>query len=316
MDLLRQPVLDRLRDAKSVLIAGAGGGFDLFSGLPIYFALREAGKTVHLANLSFSALAKSDAVAHDWGVYEVDARTQGNPDYFPERYLAQWLEAHDDPTPVFCIERRGYEAVKKAYELLAATLEFDTLVLVDGGTDSLMRGDEAGLGTPAEDVMSLLAGARLELDDALLICLGFGIDHYHGVCHAQFLEAVAELTRTGGYLGAFALTQQMPAVKRYMEATDWVQGQTPGRESIVSASIIDALEGHYGDHHRLERTRGSRLWINPLMTLYWCFELDAVASRILYADWLENTWEFGEVLRRIEAFRKTVDVRGWDDIPI
>jgi hypothetical protein len=316
MELLRQPVFEHLQDARSILIAGAGGGFVLFSGLPLYFALREAGKQVHLASLSFSSLGKSDATDHDWGVYEVDAYTSGNPDYFPERYLAQWLQTHDDEAPVYCIERRGFEAVKRAYENLADMLGFDCLVLVDGGTDSLMRGDEAGLGTPAEDVMSLLAGARLELDHALLICLGFGVDDFHGVCHAHFLEAVSELTETGGFLGSFALTRKMPSVRRYMDATDWVQERTPGRESIVSASIIDALEGQYGDHHRLERTRGSKLWINPLMTLYWCFELKAVASRVLYGDWLENTWEFGEVLRRIEAFRKTIDARDWDDIPI
>jgi len=37
-----------------IFIAGAGGGFDVFSGLPLYFGLRAAGKKVTLANLSFS----------------------------------------------------------------------------------------------------------------------------------------------------------------------------------------------------------------------------------------------------------------------
>src|SRR5512139_823442 len=50
---LNLPILDRLAGCKSILIAGAGGGFDVFAGLPIYFALREAGCTVHLANYSF-----------------------------------------------------------------------------------------------------------------------------------------------------------------------------------------------------------------------------------------------------------------------
>lgn len=43
----------RLKSSRSVLIAGAGGGFDVFSGLPLYFFLRSLGKEVHLANLSW-----------------------------------------------------------------------------------------------------------------------------------------------------------------------------------------------------------------------------------------------------------------------
>ena len=39
-------------------------------------------------------------------------------------------------------------------------LGVDTLVLVDGGTDSLMRGDEEGLGTPHEDIASLAGTTR------------------------------------------------------------------------------------------------------------------------------------------------------------
>jgi hypothetical protein len=38
-------LISRLKGARSVLIAGAGGGFDVFSGLPLYFLLRELGKT-------------------------------------------------------------------------------------------------------------------------------------------------------------------------------------------------------------------------------------------------------------------------------
>ena len=56
MTLDRIPLFERLEGARSILIAGAGGGFDVFAGLPVYFALRARGATVHLANLSFSRL--------------------------------------------------------------------------------------------------------------------------------------------------------------------------------------------------------------------------------------------------------------------
>ncbi|HNM51623.1 MAG TPA: hypothetical protein PKN86_18035, partial [Candidatus Obscuribacter sp.] len=52
--MLEPPFLKQLKECKNVLIVGAGGGFDVFTGLPLFFALREAGISVHLANLSFS----------------------------------------------------------------------------------------------------------------------------------------------------------------------------------------------------------------------------------------------------------------------
>ncbi len=50
------PLFAALEDSERILVAGAGGGFDVYAGLPLAFALMGLGKTVHLANLSFSAL--------------------------------------------------------------------------------------------------------------------------------------------------------------------------------------------------------------------------------------------------------------------
>lgn len=38
--LFNLPLLKALEGKKSILIAGAGGGFDVFSGIPLYFALK------------------------------------------------------------------------------------------------------------------------------------------------------------------------------------------------------------------------------------------------------------------------------------
>lgn len=312
------PFVDRLASASSVLIAGAGGGFDVFSGLPLYFALRERGVEAHLASLTFTYIGATEAEHLGRGVFRVDADTIGPSQYFPERHLAAFLEQRGEPAPVWTVERQGVRALKLAYERLHQRLGFDTLVLVDGGTDSLMRGDETGLGTPAEDIASILAANALPVDHRYLLCLGFGVDRYHGVSHAQFLERVADLARDGAYLGAWALLPEMPAVRTFVEATEYVQARTPGRESIVCASILSAIEGQFGNVHRLERTRrsGSDLWINPLMSMYWAFELGPVADRVLYADWVEDTDTFTELVLRIEAYRKDLQIRRWDDIPL
>ena len=83
----------------------------------------------------------------------------------------------------------------------------------------------------------------------------------------------------------------MPEVRQYAEAVEAVFAAMPDSPSIVSASILSALNlnGHYGDHHTTSRTRGSILWINPLMTLYWCFRLGPDARPILYIDEIKKT---------------------------
>jgi hypothetical protein len=301
--MLTAPFLQELEPAQNVLIAGIGGGFDVFSGLPLYFGLQRAGKRVHLANLSFSLLPPEPDARLAPSLLRVSATTPLFDSYFPERYLAEWFRDQGEDVAIYCFERTGVQPLLEAYRTLIAHLGVDTVVLVDGGTDSLMRGDEHGLGTPQEDIASITAVHELDVPRKLLVCLGFGIDHFHGVCHAHYLEAVAELTRGGGYLGAVALAEQMPEVRSYREATEAVFTRMPHHISIVSSSILSALRGMYGDHHATDRTEGSELWINPLMTLYWCFRLAPVAERILYRNAMLRTRSYMDINYAILEFR-------------
>ncbi|MFC4424877.1 DUF1152 domain-containing protein [Deinococcus navajonensis] len=314
---LLPPVFARLAQARTVLLAGAGGGFDLFCGLPLYFALSALGKRVILANLSFTSLELTNARVLSEALYEVRADTRSTLRYFPELYLAQWLASQGDAQPIYAFPRTGVRPVRQAYEHLIDTFGIDTVLLVDGGTDSLMRGDEAGLGTPEEDAVTLAAVQALKgVEQKLLLCLGFGVDAFHGVAHAQYLEAVAALTRQGQYLGSWSLTPDMPEVQRYREALTFVHEHMPDFPSIVSSSVLDAIEGQFGDHHSTSGTQGSTLFINPLMGLYWAFEAEGVAARNLYLDQLLETSTIGEVTRVIEAFRAACpSIKPWASIP-
>jgi len=301
--MLTAPFFRELEPAQNILIAGIGGGFDVFSGLPLYFGLRQAGKRVHLANLSFSRLPPEPEARLSPSLLQVTASTPRVDLYFPEKYLAEWFRDQGDEVAIYCFERTGVRALLYAYRALVAHLGVDTVLLVDGGTDSLMRGDEHGLGTPQEDIASITAVHELDVERKLLVCLGFGIDHFHGVCQAHFLEATAELMRLGGYLGMVALVEEMPEVQHYRTATEAVFARMPHHISIVSSSILSALQGMYGDHHATDRTEGSELWINPLMTIYWCFRLAPVAQRILYREAMLHTQSYLDINYTIQEFR-------------
>jgi hypothetical protein len=314
---LTLPFFGEIEKSRSILLAGAGGGFDIFTGLPLYFGLRALGKQVHLANLSFSPLSAATGRRLSPALMEVTADTQGKSLYFPEKYLAQWFVKQGEHIPIYCFERTGVQPLLAAYQTLIELLQVDAIILVDGGTDSLMRGDEPSLGTPEEDIASIAAIHQLHLDTKLLVCLGFGIDTFHGVCHAHFLEAVSELARQDGFLGTWSLTKDMPEVQLYREATESVLRAMPFHPSIVSTSILSALAGLFGDVHTTERTTGSTLFINVLMTLYWTFRLDAVAQRLLYLDDILQTQTSRDMTDAISRFRNALPERKpWVNLPM
>ncbi|MEU7211944.1 DUF1152 domain-containing protein [Streptomyces sp. NPDC044989] len=305
------PLFDRLADAERILVAGAGGGFDVYSGLPLALSLLHQGREVRLANLSFSSLAGLPADA--WAAPDlavVTPETAPHQSYFPERTLAQWLREHGYPAVVHAFPQTGVQPLRAAYEALIARHGIDAVVLVDGGTDILLRGDEAGLGTPEEDLTSVAALAALDdVPHRLVVSLGFGVDAYHGVNHVQVLENIAALEREGAYLGAFSVPRTTREGALYLDAVAHAQEHTPERPSIVNGSVAAAVRGECGDVRFTDRTRGSELFVNPLMSLYFAFDLPGLAARCLYLDRIEDTHLMRQVRSRIAEFRETVVTR-------
>jgi hypothetical protein len=92
----------------------------------------------------------------------------------------------------------------------------------------------------------------------------------------------------------------------------------PFHPSIVSSSIACAVEGRYGNYHTTKRTEGSQLFINPLMTLYWAFQLKEVVRRNLYLHKLRDLETYHEVSAAIELFRyqNQDKVKTWQELPM
>jgi hypothetical protein len=80
------------------------------------------------------------------------------------------------------------------YRQLVEMHSVDAIVLADGGSDSIMAGDEEGLGDPIEDAVPVTTVASLEeLKAKVLITIGLSTDRFNhvsdGVLEASHLSS-------------------------------------------------------------------------------------------------------------------------------
>src|SRR5262249_12560571 len=126
---------------------------------------------------------------------------------------------------------------------LHTAVNVDAVILVDGGVDSLMRGDEAWAGTLVGDAISLAAIAKLSDRTKLLACLGFGTEVEEMVAHHHTLENIAALVQENAFLGACALIPQMEAFQFYENAVQYVWTQHDQQKGHIHSRIIPAVRG-------------------------------------------------------------------------
>jgi hypothetical protein len=299
--------MNRFGDARRILLAGAGGGYDVLGAVPVLHDLEADGREVHLASLSFSYLNGLDRARHITEVgclYEVTEAAAVEHQYCPEAHLAAFLKR-----PIWCFDKTGVRPLSAAYRWLIRELAIDLVVLVDGGIDLILRGDELSLGTPAEDLASLAAVAQLGVP-ARAACLGLGAEIRDGIAHEHVFARIAELTRAGGYLGAEALVANTARGERYRDAMAYVTShQATRKQSHVHKVVLAAMAGEYG-------AVAPHVWLSPLLAMHWWFKLGAVASSHRFLDELAATDSIWEVSARIEAARKQLAIRPWQAIPI
>jgi hypothetical protein len=314
---LNLPILEQLESCNNVLIAGMGGGFDLFCGLPIYFDLLNCGQTVHLASYSFSEIGLiSNSIHLTDSLIGVTADSENQLGYFPEGYLARWFrENRNQDVTLWCFEKTGVRPLIENYQALVEHLGIDGILLVDGGVDSLLRGDEVQIGTILEDAISLVAVSELKhVPVRIMACLGFGAEQE--IHYAHIFENIAKLTDLNAFLGTCSLLQQMASYQLYEDAVSYVQAQPRQDSSVINSSVMSAVQGHYGNHHLTDKTRGSRLWISPLMSIYWFFEVAAVARRNLLFPNLRYTDTRTEAYRGMIQARRGLALRKPAKIPL
>lgn len=333
--LLMPTFLRRLADPaiRTVLLCGCGGGHDFVASLLLVPELRRLGKKVLIGSYSFGdpeeiggeapvVFREGDAVAK-----RVTAASVPPAAYAPEVRVCSFLDRRfpkDGPHAVYAYYARAFSVprLRRLYAGWVAEHAIDAVVLFDGGSDSLMVGDEEGLGDPVEDAVSVTAVATLDGPRvAILVSVGLGSDRFNGVSDAASLRAIAELTRSGGYLGALGLEPGGEAFEFYRAA---VRHLYAGQEfrSGVTANVVSAVEGCFGaecapDVLPLGHSPPRTLFVWPPMALLWAFDVRAVAERSLLAHWIRDCETPRECWLAVAAGRRALGPRrrGVENLP-
>jgi hypothetical protein len=304
-------LLDRLGHPKRILLAGCGGGYDVLGAIPLLHALRGSVE-IELASLSFSYLngLECDQDREHPNLYVVTARAATERVYCPEAWLARWLdETYGGAHAIWSFDKTGVRPLARAYRAIAERRQIDAIVLVDGGVDAMLRGDETSLGTPSEDLTSLAAATSLGIPIAMA-CVGLSAELRDGIAHAQVFERIAELSRANAYWGAHALVANTPAADAYVRAVEYVfAGQMHQKRSHVCSVVTRALGGEFG-------APAPHIWLSPLASMYWFFDAAELARTHHFLADLRETDTIWEVAARVEAARKDLVIREPSTIPI
>jgi hypothetical protein len=316
-------------DIKTVLLCGCGGGFDFVHSLVLYPELRELGKTIIIGSYSFgepqrisgnapTVFEKNNAI-----VKQVTARSIPDKHYAPEIHVCSYLDLHYPdtmPHSIYAYYARAFTipVLTAFYQQLIAEHTIDAIVLFDGGSDSLMRGDEDGLGDPVEDAVSVATVATLDVKLKLLISIGLGADRYNNVSDAATLRAIAELTASGGFRGAVSLEPQHSGLQFYRKCIEHIYHRQTFR-SVIAGMIVSSTEGYFGGDTippiMEDRLQQGSFFIWALMAMLWAFDVEKVAERSLMVDWIKDCQNPIEAMMQIYIERDKHGKRPIENLP-
>lgn len=316
---LPNSVTEKFKNCNNILIAGAGGGSDILCGLPLYYTLLKMGKKVHLANLTHTDLKTinehAEPIQLDAAVYGANSIIRTPSTNYLEGYLSQFFKAAlNEEKIVWMIDRTAIPQLKKSYERLIEHLQIDGIILVDGGVDSIMKGDEEGSGTMFEDTLTLAATKDIQIPK-ILACIGFGTEVEEGLSHYRALENISNITKQGGFYGNCSLVSYMKAFKFYKMACEYIWNQPGHKKSHISTRIIPAAEGEFGNFQMYEDENAVEVCISPLMNLYWFFEADAAVFNNQIITHIEQIDSFYETIQAAVPRIKNIKTRSRELFP-
>ncbi|CAF1136198.1 unnamed protein product [Adineta steineri] len=244
---------------KIVFISGCGGGYDLFGGLPHYFKIKSSNNyETTLINYTFTTreLLSKYSKQLTTLLYCVsptkDISWLTDNTYFPEQRLANEIQV-----PIYAIlcnyDETRIELIIEAYRYLIDGRTIDEIILIDGGSDILLTGNEQQLGTPDEDMSHARAIQLLssnEVKSKYIAVIGTNIDCGHGVFQSDIDARLNDLSSKATFTWLWQYEHDED-IRRYVD----IVSRCCPRHTIVHSLICAALQGHRG-YYLPEHLRG------------------------------------------------------------
>lgn len=249
---------------KTILITGCGGGFDFTHSLLLIPTIIQLQKRFVIISNSFTQinLMKDYPVVYE---SKEDKRNIGRlitpketefRGYFPEIHLANFLaqrygQDHGNVVYGHNANETSHKSNVEFYSMIINQHSIDMIITIDGGSDSLMRGDENDVATIYEDWLSLATISDLidqfkgQILYGDLLTVGIGVDRFHGASDASSLRAIAELTRMGGFLGNCSIMPCSEGLHVYSDFIEYHNSKS-STSSIIQSMVLASSVGQFG----------------------------------------------------------------------
>lgn len=213
-------VEELLKQCRSVLIAGCGGGGDLVQSISIMNYARNLGvEKICLATISVNWWGMfsdgCEVFDLDWfqpaehispNLVRILPQTQLTGGMGAGKLTYEIAVAREFDVPVYGINLgNGLPGVRDALEQIIRDNGCELFISADIGSDTFFTGEETQVCSPLIDAMSVLCASELDIPGVYALN-GYGGD---GEMHMTHLNRnVGEAMRRGGFLGAGGLTQR------------------------------------------------------------------------------------------------------------
>jgi len=291
----------------TILIAGAGGGFDFLCGLPLAYELEAQGHRVIFSSYSFTDLKSVDCESLKDRLYKITSLSLlRNGTYFPEGFFAKWyLTKNKKEIPVYCYNNVGVLTLTEYFNTISSLHKINAVIVIDGGVDGIFRGDEYGLGTPSIDSISMIAANECNIKEKYYVMTGFGSEGVGDeVSHAEVLQRISDLVKNNTYFGVTALLKNCGAANCFIDAAEYIFGRMPAHQhSNIVCSILKSISGEFGFNAVNTKTEINPIWISALTSMYWIFDLNGAAKMKLFYNKALKTDTVQEISKLIENYR-------------
>jgi hypothetical protein len=316
---------------KNILIVGCGGGFDFVHGMLLLPTLQKLEKKIVIGSYSFGLMDKIPPQAESYYVKENIVVKKISPEliadahYAPEINLSRYLnEKHNKRVDIYAYYARDFTVnnLYEFYSFLVDDKQIDCIIAVDGGSDSLMVGDESGLGDIVEDLVSITAISKLPDRVTKILCaIGLGADRFNDISDGAALRAISELQAGNSFWGSISIEKDSVEHRTYKSCIDFIYANQTKR-SIVSNFILSAIEGHFANEttpylNENESDSDISYYIWPLMNILWFFDLGGVARRSDIPEIIEGCIDVPNTWRAITMYRQRIRnrIRDIENLP-